>query len=158
MTSPQQLEEVQPAFAGRCTKPGKVIVADLRAGAVRGLVAGPGVVDRDPGRLRQSGAQHVASLIEKMLLSMDQQAHDLPRGDRQANGPQLRHQARHGDLPPDDTEPAQSGAAPAQSGHRLRPAAAPRSAARPGSTSAPGDSGYSGPAKQGPGPGNPRSL
>src|SRR5215217_9059094 len=99
MTGAQEFQEVQPALAGCCTKPGEVVVADLRASAVRSLVAGPGVVDRDPGRLRQSGAQHVASLIEKMLLSMDQQAHDLPRGDRQADSPQLHYQMRHGDLP-----------------------------------------------------------
>src|SRR6059058_4049315 len=99
MTSPQQLEEVQPALAGRGAKPGEVVVADLRAGAVRGLVAGAGVIDRDPGGLRQPGAQHVTGLIEKALLAMDEQAHDLPRGDRQAEGPQLGYQPRQSDLP-----------------------------------------------------------
>ena len=49
MAGAQQLEEVQPAFAGRRAEPGEVAVADLRAGAVRGLVAGAGVIDRDPG-------------------------------------------------------------------------------------------------------------
>src|SRR3954469_10545859 len=69
VASAQEFQEVQPAFAGRGPKPGEVGVADLRAGAVRGLVAGPGVIDRDPGRLRQPGAQHVASLIEKALVA-----------------------------------------------------------------------------------------
>src|SRR5215212_352371 len=91
MVSPHQLKKVQPAFAGRGAEPGKVVVADLRAGAVRGLVAGPGVIDRDPGRLRQPGAQHIASLITKALLALDEQTHDLPRGNRQADSPQLRH-------------------------------------------------------------------
>src|SRR5687768_7575655 len=99
MASPQQLEKVQPAFAGRRAKPGEVVIADLRAGPVRGLVAGPGVVDRDPGRLRQPSTKHVAGFIEEALLAMNEQAHDLPRGDRQTDGPQLRHQARHRDLP-----------------------------------------------------------
>ena len=75
MAGAQQLEEVQPALAGCCAKPGEVVVADLRAGAVRGLVAGSGVIDRDPSGLRQPGAQHVASLIEKALVAMDEQAH-----------------------------------------------------------------------------------
>src|SRR5688572_320471 len=99
MASPQQLEKVQPALAGRRAKPGEVVIADLRAGPVRGLVAGPGVVDRDPGRLRQPSTKHVAGFIEEALLAMNEQAHDLPRGDRQTDGPQLRHQARHRDLP-----------------------------------------------------------
>src|SRR3954466_5463123 len=99
MTGAQELEEVQPAFAGRGAEPSEMVVADLRAGPVRGLVAGPGVIDRDPGGLRQPGAKHIASLIEKTLLAMNEQAHDLPGGDRQTNGPQLRHQARYGDLP-----------------------------------------------------------
>src|SRR3954471_12369419 len=55
------------------------------------LAAGSGVIDRDPGGCRQPGAQHIASLIEKTLLALNQQAHDLPRGDGQADGPQLRH-------------------------------------------------------------------
>src|SRR3954454_13558999 len=99
MAGAQEFEEVQPALAGCCTKPGEVVVADLRAGAVRGLVAGSGVIHRDPGRLRQPGAQHIARLIEKTLVTLDEQAHDLPRGDGQTNGPQLRHQARKSDLP-----------------------------------------------------------
>src|SRR3954451_23795931 len=99
MTGAQELEEVQPAFAGRGAEPSEMIVADLRAGPIRGLVAGAGVIDRDPGGLRQPGAQHVASLIEKALVAMDEQAHDLPRGDRQAKGPQLCYQARQSDLP-----------------------------------------------------------
>src|SRR3954468_13039842 len=99
MTGAQEFQEVQPALAGRGAEPGEVVVADLRAGPVRGLVAGPGVIDRDPGGLRPPGAQHIASLIEKTLVTLDEQAHDLPGGDRQTNGPQLRHQARYGDLP-----------------------------------------------------------
>jgi hypothetical protein len=54
-------------------------------------VAGSGVIDRDPSGLRQPGAQHIASLIKEALLAVDQQAHDLPGGDGQTDGPQLRH-------------------------------------------------------------------
>ena len=92
MAGAQQLEEVQPALRARGAEPGEVVVADLGADAVPALVAGAGVVDADPGRGLQPGPQHVARLVKEGLLVVDQQAHDLPLGDRDADRPQLRHQ------------------------------------------------------------------
>jgi hypothetical protein len=99
MPGPQQLEEVQPALAGRAAEPGEVVVADLRADAIHRLVPRPGVVDRDPARARQPGPQHLPALLEEAPLTLDQQAHDLPLGDGDPNRPQLRDQPRHGGLP-----------------------------------------------------------
>src|SRR6266481_9551596 len=44
----QQFEEVAAALRAGGAEPGEVRVADVRADAIRGLVASPGVVDRDP--------------------------------------------------------------------------------------------------------------
>ncbi|MBV1796447.1 hypothetical protein [Siccirubricoccus sp. G192] len=96
---PQQLQEVQPALAGRGAEPGEVGVADLRTGAVHRPVPRARIVNRDPGRARQSGSQHLLALVQERLLTGDQQAHDLPFGDGDPNRPQLRHQPRHGGLP-----------------------------------------------------------
>lgn len=49
MAGAQQLKEVEPGLAGGRGEPGKAVVADLGAEAVRGLVARPGIVDRHPG-------------------------------------------------------------------------------------------------------------
>ena len=46
----------------------------------------------------QAGPQHVARLVEEGVLALVQQPDDLALGDRDADGPELRHQARHGDL------------------------------------------------------------
>jgi hypothetical protein len=98
MPGPQQFEEVQPALAGRGAEPGEIVVADLRATAVRCPVPRPGVVHRDPASACQPGPQHIAALVEEALLIEDQQAHDLPLGDGDPHRPQLRDQARHGRL------------------------------------------------------------
>jgi len=50
----QQLEKVAPALAARGAKPGKAIVADLRAHVVAALMARAGIVHRDPGGGLQS--------------------------------------------------------------------------------------------------------
>src|SRR5215204_3028317 len=86
MPGAQQLEEVQPALAGGGAEPGEMVIADLRAAAVRRPVPRPGVVDRDPGRTRQPGPQHVTALVEEALLIPDQQAHDPPLGDQPRHG------------------------------------------------------------------------
>jgi hypothetical protein len=57
VTGTQQFEEVEAALGIRRAKPGEVLVADLGAEAVDGLVASPGVVNRDP---RRSRARHAA--------------------------------------------------------------------------------------------------
>ncbi len=63
------------------------------------LVASPGVVHRDPGGAREPGAQHIARLIEEAVLAGDQQTHELPLGDHDAERAQQRQQPRHRDLP-----------------------------------------------------------
>src|ERR1700758_3514299 len=44
----QQLEEIQPAFGTRGCEGSKLLVADMRAKAILGLVARTGIVNRDP--------------------------------------------------------------------------------------------------------------
>jgi hypothetical protein len=44
VSGPQQLEEVQPALAGRGAEPGEMVIADLRADAIPRPVPRPGVV------------------------------------------------------------------------------------------------------------------
>ena len=73
MAGAQQAEEVAAALGVRGAEPGEVCVADLRAEAVRGLVASAGVVDRDPGSARQGGAQHIAVLRAEAVLAGDRQ-------------------------------------------------------------------------------------
>jgi hypothetical protein len=53
-------------------------VADLCAEAVRRLVAGAGVVHRDPGSARKPGAQHITRFEEETVLVLEQQADYLP--------------------------------------------------------------------------------
>ena len=48
----QQLEEVQSALRGGGAEPSKMRITDLGAKAIDGLVARPGIVDRDPGGAR----------------------------------------------------------------------------------------------------------
>ena len=88
MAGAQQVEEIEPALRAGGAEPGEAVVADLRAEAVRRLVARAGVVDRDPGRRLKAGAQHVARLVEEAVLAADQQPHDLPLGDLDADGVQ----------------------------------------------------------------------
>ena len=95
----QQFEEVEAALGGGGAEPGEMRIADLRAEAVRGLVARAGVVHRDPGGCRKSGAQHVTRLAEKSVLALDQQADDLAFGNDDAEAAQQRHQSRHRHLP-----------------------------------------------------------
>ena len=75
-----------------------MVVAELGADAVPVLVAGAGVVDADPARRGQPGPQHLARLVEEGVLARVQQPDDLALGDRDADGPELGHQARHGHL------------------------------------------------------------
>jgi hypothetical protein len=98
VASPQHLQEVQPAFRSGGGKPGEVVVTELGADAVLVLVAGAGIVDADPRCARQPGPQHIARLFKKGVLACIQQPHDLPLGDRDADGPKLGHQAGHRDL------------------------------------------------------------
>ncbi len=67
MAGPQQVEEVEAALRGGGAEPGEMRVADLGAEAVPGLVARAGVIHRDPGGARKSGAQHRARLGEVAL-------------------------------------------------------------------------------------------
>jgi len=99
MAGAQESEEIAAALRLRGAKPGEVGVADLGAHAVAGFVASAGVVHRDPGRARKPGAEHIAGLVEESVLAGDQQAHDLPLGDDDAERPQQRQQPRHRDLP-----------------------------------------------------------
>ena len=94
----QQFEEVETALRNRGCKPSEKSVADLRAEAFLALVARAGVIDADPARLRQTRPQHAASFIQKTLLARDQNAHDLPLGDDDAQALQQRDQTRRRDL------------------------------------------------------------
>jgi len=98
MSGAQQFEEVQTAFWTRGPEPGELSVADLGAEAVLGFVARPGVVGRDPRRVRQAGPQHGAGFVLETLLAGDQQANDLPLGDEDAEPSQQRDQSRRRDL------------------------------------------------------------
>ena len=91
-TGPQRLKKVQPALAARGAEPGEIVIADLRADGVGATMAGTGVVHRDPARRLQPGPQHVAVLVEKLVLFVDQQAHHLAPGDADADRLQLHHQ------------------------------------------------------------------
>ncbi len=77
VTCAQQFEEVAAALGTGGAEPGKMGVADLRAEAIDGLVASPGVIRRDPGGAGEPGAEHIASLVEKVVLAGDQQADEL---------------------------------------------------------------------------------
>ena len=61
-------------------------------------MARPGVVDRDPRRVGQAGAQHGAGFVDEALLAGGQQANDLPLGDHDAEPSQQRDQSRRRDL------------------------------------------------------------
>ena len=95
----QQLEKVVAVLRIRGAEPSEVFIADLRAEAIRGLVASAGVVHRDPGGAGKPGAQHVAGLVKETVLAGNQQTHELPLGDDDAEGPHQREQPRHRDLP-----------------------------------------------------------
>jgi hypothetical protein len=96
--SAQQIEEVQTALAARRAEPGEMIIAELRAGAVAGLVARAGIIHAHPGRIAQSGAQNAARFRQEAILAGNQQTHHLPPQDIDADGSQLGRQPSHGDL------------------------------------------------------------
>ena len=66
--SPQKRQEVQPALRAGGGEPGKISVADVRAGAVHALVAGAGVIDRDPRRALEPALKHTGRLGRKSSL------------------------------------------------------------------------------------------
>ena len=69
MAGAQQFQEVQPALGAGRAEPGEMIIADLRAEAVRRLVARARIVDRNPGGRLQARAQYVARLAEEAVLA-----------------------------------------------------------------------------------------
>jgi hypothetical protein len=81
----EQVEEVQPALRRPRAEPGKPLIADLRAKAVRRFMPRAGVVHRYPRRRLQSGAQHVPRFGHEVILLVGQQPLDLTFGDRQAD-------------------------------------------------------------------------
>ena len=56
-------------------------------------MARTGVVDGDPVGRFQAGTQHLAGLRQKVVLPVDQQAHELTLGDADADRLKLRDQA-----------------------------------------------------------------
>ena len=72
VTGAQQLEEVEPALGAGRPEPGEAVVADVGAEAVLRLVAGAGIVDRDPGGRGEAGAQHFLCFVEEAVLALDQ--------------------------------------------------------------------------------------
>lgn len=95
----QQVEEVQPALALPRAEPGEIVIADMGAESVPSGMPRAGVVHRHPGRCRKSRPQDVAVLRKETVLSLDQQPHHLPLGDRHPKGPQLCRQPLHRHLP-----------------------------------------------------------
>ena len=71
-----------------------MLVADLGAVGVSPLVAGAGVVDRDPGGARKPGPEHADGLVPEPGLAVVQQPPHLALGDLDAHVVQLRDQAR----------------------------------------------------------------
>src|ERR1700680_3254154 len=65
----QAFEEVQAALRVGGGEPSEVVVADLGADGVLPLVASASVVNADPARRRQAGAQDVACLVKENLLA-----------------------------------------------------------------------------------------
>ena len=66
---------------------------------LRAFVPRPGVIHRDPARRLQPGAQHVARFRQELVLPADQQSHQLPLRDADADRLELGQQTRHRDLP-----------------------------------------------------------
>ena len=94
-TSPQKRQEVQPALRAGGGEPGKISVADVRAGAVHALVAGAGVIDRDPRRALEPALKHTGRLGQEVLLAGDEKTHDLALGDRHPEAAQMRDDPRY---------------------------------------------------------------
>jgi hypothetical protein len=63
VTGAQDLQEVPPALREAGGEEGEAVVADLRRHPVARPVAGAGVVDGEPARRRQAGAQHHRGLV-----------------------------------------------------------------------------------------------
>ncbi len=90
----QQVQEVQPALRLGRGEPGEAVVADLGAHPVHPLVAGAGVVDRDPPRRLQSGAQHTTQLAQEPRLEVGQRPPNLTLKDSDTEVVERRHQTR----------------------------------------------------------------
>lgn len=99
MAGPEHVKKVQSALARPRAEPGDMIVADLRAKAVPGLVAGAGVVDRYPGRGLKPGTQHVTGLPQERIVLFSQQTLHLTFGDRHAHRAQQGLTRGRGDCP-----------------------------------------------------------
>ena len=73
--------------------PQRPLVADLRADAVGAAMTRTGVVHRDPVGRFQASAQHRAALRQKLVLPVDEPAHELALGDADADCLKQRDQA-----------------------------------------------------------------
>ena len=82
MTGAQQAEEVEAALRAGGAEPGEMVVADLGAEAVLRLMAGAGVIDRDPGGVGQPGAEHIARFGMEAIMAVIEQADHLALGER----------------------------------------------------------------------------
>src|SRR5580698_2161613 len=69
----QQFQKIEPALRAGRAEPGETVVADVRAEAVLRLVAGTGVVDRDPGSRGEPSPKNVLCLGQEKGLGADQQ-------------------------------------------------------------------------------------
>ena len=118
----EMLEEVEAALRAGRPETREEVVADRRAIAVPGLVAGAGVVGADPRRRLQAGPQHLLLLPGDAPGIRGREPPDLALGDVQADrGRHLRDPSRR--------RPAlaarHDGQGLAQGPCRSRPAAAP---------------------------------
>lgn len=86
----QQLQEILAALGKRRCEEGETIIADLGGDAILGAMPCPCVVDRDPGRAFQGGAQHGMGFIRKGGDVAGQKPQHLTFRDDQAQASQER--------------------------------------------------------------------
>ena len=94
MAGVQQAKEIQPAFRFRRAEGGEVVIADLCANAIPGLMPRAGIVNRDPLRRSQSGVQNLPVPGEERVLLLGERPLYLPFGDRYPDRAQLGCQTR----------------------------------------------------------------
>ena len=94
----QDLQEVPPALGEAGGEEGKAIVPDLGRHAVLRSMASPGVIDGEPARARQAGAQHRLGLGDQGGALGGQEPHHLALGDRHAEAGKERRDPLGRDL------------------------------------------------------------
>lgn len=91
-------QKVDPAFAGRTFKPGKLLVTDIGAVAIFAFVSGASVVHIDIGRDLKTGGKDFIFFLVKTVLAFNQQIVQIPRRYINSHLMQLFQQERLGDM------------------------------------------------------------